>query len=120
MRGTAPWKTNRSRILRSNAPSAEEKLWLRLRDRRLGGFKFVRQFPIENFFVDFACRQQRVIIEVDGGTHGTALELIDDAKRDQALSKLGYKIVRVQNADVCENIDCILEHLLAVLEKRET
>lgn len=120
MRGTAPWKTNRSRSLRSSATSAEEKLWLHLRDRRLGGFKFVRQFPIENFFVDFACRREQVIIEIDGGTHGSALELANDGKRDEILAELGYKIVRIQNADVYENIDSVLEHLLAVLEKRET
>jgi very-short-patch-repair endonuclease len=120
MRGTAPWKTNRSRILRSSAASAEDKLWFCLRDRRLDGFKFVRQFPIGNFFVDFACRQERLIIEVDGGTHGSALELTNDCKRDRILTDLGYKIVRVQNADVYENLDSVLEHLLAALEKRES
>jgi very-short-patch-repair endonuclease len=119
MRGTQSWKTNRSRILRSNATSAEDKLWVHLRDRRLGGFKFVRQFPIEDYFVDFACRNERLIIELDGGTHSTPIEVTNDIKRDQALAKLGYKIVRVHNSDVYENIDGVLAHVLAILEKRD-
>jgi very-short-patch-repair endonuclease len=119
MRGAQPWKTNRSRILRSNTTSAEDKLWFHLRDRRLGGFKFVRQFTIENYFVDFVCRKERVIIEVDGGTHSTSIELANDSKRDQAMAELGYKIIRVRNADVYENIDGVLAHLLAVLEKQD-
>lgn len=79
----------------------------------------MRQFSIENFIVDFACRREQLIVEVDGGTHSTPQELVNDTRRDQALSKLGYKIVRIQNTDVYENIDSVLEHLLAVLEKRE-
>ncbi|RUO98376.1 DUF559 domain-containing protein [Hyphomicrobium sp.] len=56
---------------RANGTSAEDTLWFQLRDRHLGGFKFLRQFPIEQYFVDFACREQRLIVEIDGGTHGT-------------------------------------------------
>ena len=120
MRGTTPWKTTRSRALRSKTTTAEDKLWHSLRDRRLGGFKFVRQFPIDDFFVDFVCRKERPIIEVDGGTHGTPQEIPNDGRRDQVLARRGYKIIRIHNADLYENLDCELEHLLAVLEKRET
>jgi very-short-patch-repair endonuclease len=57
--------------LRHQATDAERKLWNRLRARTVNGFKFVRQEPIGPFFVDFLCRQQRLIIEVDGGQHAT-------------------------------------------------
>jgi very-short-patch-repair endonuclease len=89
-----------------------------LRDRRLGGFKFVRQFAIEKYFVDFICRKERLIVELDGGTHGETIEIANDAQRDQALTALGYKIIRVQNMDVFENIDGVLDQLLALLQKR--
>ncbi|CEJ83774.1 conserved hypothetical protein [Hyphomicrobium sp. GJ21] len=91
MRGASPWRTNKSRVLRASETSAEEKLWLRLRDRRLGGFKFVRQFSIENFIVDFACRREQLIVEVDGGTHGTPQELVNDTRRDQAYQSSAIK-----------------------------
>jgi very-short-patch-repair endonuclease len=115
MRGTQPWKVNRARVLRSNATLAEDKLWGHLRGRRLGGFKFIRQFPIENYFADLACRDAHLIVEIDGGTHGTLRELANDSKRTQTLMALGYKIVRVCNKDVCENIDGVLDQLLEAL-----
>lgn len=81
-----------------------------------GGFKFVRQASIANYFVDFACRQERLIVETDGGTHGTAFELAADRERSQVLTTLGYKVVRVLNMDIYENIDGVLDQLLAALE----
>ncbi|CAA2136489.1 endonuclease domain-containing protein [Hyphomicrobium sp. ghe19] len=113
MRGTQPWKANRARVLRSNATAAKDKLWFHLRDRRLGGVKFVRQFPIENYYVDFACRDARSIVEIDGGTHDTPSELAHDSKRTQTLMALGYKVVRVHNNDICENVDGVLDQILA-------
>ncbi|WP_409561817.1 endonuclease domain-containing protein [Hyphomicrobium sp. MC8b] len=118
MRSTQPWKFNRSRILRSNATSAEAKLWFHLRDRRLGGFKFVRQFPIGDYFADFACREMHVVVEIDGGTHGTPSEIAKDRTREEELVMLGYKIVRINNADIYKNIDGVLDQLLAALQER--
>jgi very-short-patch-repair endonuclease len=119
MRGTQPWKVNRSRVLRANGTSAEDKLWFHLRDRRLGGFKFVRQFPIESYFVDFVCRKQRLIVEIDGGTHDSASELANDLVRDGVLTGLSYRVVRIHNADVFENVDRVLDHLLAILKSSD-
>jgi hypothetical protein len=34
------------------------RLWFALRDRRLGGFKFVRQEAIRPYIVDFVCREK--------------------------------------------------------------
>ena len=116
MRGPQPWKTNRSRVLRSNATSAESKLWFHIRDGKLGGFKFVRQFPIENYFVDFACRKARLIVEIDGSTHGTPAEIANDIERSQIVS--GYKIVRFHNTDVYHHIEAVLDQLLAMLNGR--
>ncbi|MBY0562296.1 DUF559 domain-containing protein [Hyphomicrobium sp.] len=118
MRGTQPWKANRSRILRANATSAEDKLWHHLRARRLCGLKFVRQFPIGNYFADFVCREEYLVVEIDGGTHGTAIECRNDGERNQALASLGYKVVRINNTDIYENIEGVLDQLLAVLQKR--
>ena len=120
MRRSQPWKTNRSRVLRSNATSAEDVLWHHLRNRHLNGFKFVRQATIENYFADFLCREARFIVEVDGGTHGEPHEMAADAERTQVLEKLGYKIFRVRNGDIYDNINFVLDHILAALEGRAT
>ena len=69
MRRAQPWRTNRARVLRSNATSAEARLWHVLRGRRLAGVKFVRQLPIGPFITDFACRELRIIVEPGAAPH---------------------------------------------------
>jgi very-short-patch-repair endonuclease len=118
MRTSQPWKTNRARTLRANTSSAEDIIWGRLRNGQLGGFKFVRQAPIDRFFADFLCRKVCLVVEIDGGTHGEAREIERDAERSSVIEGLGYRILRAHNADVYENIDGILEGILAVLEGR--
>ena len=113
MRRAQPWKTNRARVLRSNATSAEERLWYELRARRLNGLKFVRQCPIGPFFVDFACREFEIIVEIDGGTHSTDDELAKDAARSAYLEGEGYRLFRAHNQEVYDNLDGVLDTLLA-------
>ena len=117
MRGPQPWRTNRSRALRSRQVGAEEKLWEELRSRRLSGFKFVRQTPIGSYFADFVCRERRLIVEVDGATHGSAAEMANDVIRTTVLEGMGYRVCRVTNDDVTRNIDGVLELLLHELER---
>jgi len=77
MRGAQPWRTNRARVLRSRATSAEDRMWSALRNRRLNGLKFVRQCSIGPYFVDFVCRERKIIVEIDGATHSIP-RLIED------------------------------------------
>ena len=119
MRRSQPWNTNRSRVLRGNATSAEDVLWSQLRNRQLCGFKFVRQAPIDGYFADFLCREERLIVEVDGATHGESDEVARDAERTRALEALGYKIIRAHNGEVFDNIEGVLEFVLAALEDRD-
>ena len=116
MRRSQPWLTNRSRILRSREISAERVLWRRLRNRQLGGFKFVRQEPIGPYFGDFVCRQRKLVVEVDGGTHGEARELRADAVRVAHFKQLGYRVFRVHNIDVYENVERVLDGLLVEID----
>src|SRR5262249_42939060 len=84
---------------------AEFTLWTGIRGRQLGGFKFVRQHPINRYYVDFVCRERRLIIELDGGRHA---EPPEDNERDKALCALGYRVIRIWNNDVLENLDGVL------------
>jgi very-short-patch-repair endonuclease len=87
-------------------------LWLSLRDRRLSGFKFVRQEAIECFIVDFICREKKLIIEVDGGQHS---ENAKDIARDVRLAEAGYRVLRFWNHDVLKNRTGVLEMILEAL-----
>ena len=120
MRGPHPSTTERARSLRAAAPSAESLLWSRLRARRLGGFKFVRQEPIGPYFADFCCREEQLVVEVDGATHSTEAELTRDAAREAFLISRGYRVLRFRNVEVYEEMDGVMETVLAALERRET
>jgi very-short-patch-repair endonuclease len=109
----------RARALRADATSAEARLWKRLRNRGLNGFKFSRQVAIGPYFADFCCRERKLIVEVDGATHSTDVELASDARRSGFLGTQGYAVLRVHNAEVFENLEGVLETILARLERRE-
>ena len=98
--------------MRSATTGAEERLWHRLRDRRLGGFKFVRQAPIASYYVDFLCREARLVVEIDGSQHA---ESADDHHRDQELAALGYRVLRVWNNDISDRLGDVLEMLMSEL-----
>jgi very-short-patch-repair endonuclease len=96
-------KSSTARSLRRNQTDAERTLWLRLRDRRLAGLKFKRQFPIDRFVVDFYCADAKLTIELDGGQHTE--RSLDDARRTEILASMGYLVLRLWNNDVMRNID---------------
>jgi very-short-patch-repair endonuclease len=112
MRGPQRFKTGRARTLRQDATIAENKLWQKLRARGINGRKFVRQEPIGPYVVDFVCRSQRLIIEVDGGQHASDPR---DAIRDKWLTSHGYRVLRFWNNDVIKNIEGVWDTIAAAL-----
>jgi very-short-patch-repair endonuclease len=120
MRGLRIQETRRARDLRASQTSAEDKLWQKLRGRQLNGFKFVRQLPIGIYFADFCCREARLIVEVDGATHSTDDELRRDLQRTRTLEAAGYRVLRVTNGEVFENLYGLLETILAHVEGWDT
>ena len=108
-----------ARKLRRSSTDAENRLWYYLRARRLDGSKFVRQFPIGQYVVDFACRDARLAIELDGSQHNEAI----DAPRTQVIEAFGYRIIRFWNNDVLANTEGVLEairqELLTAFDRRD-
>jgi very-short-patch-repair endonuclease len=82
---------------------------LGLRRKTVEDFRFRRQFPLIGFIVDFACFETRLIIEVDGATHGDDVEIARDRERDKTLQDAGFAVVRVNNEDVFNNLTGVLE-----------
>ncbi len=108
-------RSARAQTLRAASTEAEKKLWRRLRDRRLGGAKFVRQAPVGPYYADFACRACKLVIELDGSQHADSAY---DDKRDAVLIALAYRILRFWNADVVGSIDGVCETIVAAIEGR--
>ncbi len=81
-----------ARQLRSHLTDTEQLLWAGLRGGRLGVY-FRRRVPIGRFIVDFLAPSARLVVEVDGGYH--ASRRTADARRDEKLARLGYRILRI-------------------------
>jgi very-short-patch-repair endonuclease len=99
-----------ARKLRRNQTEAEMKLWLRVRNRRLGGLKFRRQVPVAGFIADFLCEDARLIVEVDGGQHGE--RVASDNERTEILNNRGFEVLRFWNNEVLGNIEAVLECIM--------
>ncbi len=69
---------------------AERKLWSFLRNDQLG-VKFRRQFPIDNFILDFYSHEARLNVEIDGSQHYTDDGIREDEARDHELRQKGIK-----------------------------
>jgi Uncharacterized protein conserved in bacteria len=82
-----------SRNLRTHSTPGEIILWDKvLKNKKMHGYQFLRQFSIDNFIVDFICRKIKLIIEVDGYSHNFKYE--KDIQRDEHLAKLGFTVLR--------------------------
>ena len=106
----------RARRLRAGRTLAERRLWARLRARQLDGSRFRQQDVICGYVVDFACRRRRLIVEVDGGQHAERRKA--DAARTARLERRGYRVLRFWNHEVLENVEGVVERILAELRAR--
>ena len=103
--------TARARGLRVDQTLAERRLWARLRNRQLGGWKWKRQAPRGPFIVDFLCADAGLVVEIDGDSHATTVGY--DARRTEYLQGLGLRVLRFWNGDVATNLDGVCDDILA-------
>jgi len=103
----------RARTMRGAPTASEELLWAHIRGRRLG-VVIRRQVPLlGRFIADFLAPAQRLVIEVDGAYHGERGGA--DARRDAALERGGFRVIRIDAALVVGDIESALERIQAAL-----
>ncbi|MBV9053735.1 MAG: endonuclease domain-containing protein [Hyphomicrobiales bacterium] len=111
-------RTPRARALRGDATPAERRLWRALRLVELPDGHFRRQAPIGPYFADFAHHSLRLAVELDGEQHGQNLGLRRDARRTAYLNEQGYRVLRFWNHEIAENLDGVVETILAAVAER--
>jgi very-short-patch-repair endonuclease len=113
MRRINPNHVEFSRALRTSSTDAERKLWHHLRASQLGGARFRRQHPVGIYVLDFACVQQGLAVELDGGQH--ADDVVRDARRTAWLEAQGWRVLRFWNNDVMGNVEGVLSVIAQAL-----
>ncbi|MFJ6023286.1 endonuclease domain-containing protein [Brevundimonas sp. NPDC092305] len=101
-----------ARRLRKAMSPPEARLWVVLRRLRTQGYHFRRQHPLFGYYLDFVCLDRRLIIEVDGAGHDEER----DRRRDAVTASAGFRTMRFDNASIRDNLEGVLEGILAVLE----
>ena len=111
-----------ARELRNNLTESEILLWDELKNRKLAGYKFLRQHPIIykgdlvrlNYFIaDFYCSSKKAVVELDGPIHDIKENY--DQFRDDELQNLGIHVFRIKN-DELKNISRVLENINSFLD----
>ena len=103
--------------MRSNPTEAEAVLRNEVRANKLG-HKFLFQYIIGEFIVDFLCPDCKLIIEVDGGYHAEPIQQYDDIQRSQWLEQMGYRVVRFTNEQVVNDIDNVIKEIRICIEQQ--
>ena len=103
--------------LRANPTKAEEILWKFLRRNQLG-YKFRRQFSVNNVVADFCCEQLKLVVELDGWTHDFETTQLKDVRKQKMLESNGYKVIRYTNEQVYGDIGVIVDGLKRICDSR--
>ena len=89
----------------------EQILWRALRGKQLNGHRFRRQHPIGHYIADFACIEQQLVVELDGGQHQE--QIIYDEQRTNFLLAQEWRVLRFWNNEVINNLEGVLTNIVA-------
>ena len=106
-----PTLKQRRQELRRNQTEAERKLWQLLRSRQFHGLKFLRQYSVGAYILDFYCPILRLAVELDGGQHNQHDNREYDEIRTVFLNAHGIHVIRFWNNDVLLDPHSVLEKL---------
>ena len=101
-----------ARELRKNMTLGEVLLWNELKQRKIHGFDFDRQRCIDNFIVDFYCKDLMLAIEVDGSIHDLEENKRKDIYRQNKLEEFGISFLRFRDEDVRNDLGNVVNQIL--------
>ena len=114
-----PTQKENARYLRKNMTSQERKVWDVIRNRQFYGYRFLRQYVIGVYIVDFICREKKLIIEIDGGQHNEPKNLEYDKQRSLYLESKGYRTIRFWNNEIDNNLTGVYKQLQKEFDIKE-
>jgi very-short-patch-repair endonuclease len=107
-----------ARKLRKNMTRAETLLWQQIRGKKVLGYSFYRQRPIDQYIVDFYCPDLKLVIEIDGISHDENRYSLD-RRRQEKLESLGLQIMRFDDRDILNDLENVLRAIEDVVARKE-
>jgi len=100
------------RSLRRNAPKAENLIWLYIRKKQICGERFLRQYSVDHYVIDFYCPRLRLAVEADGPSHFSSIETIKyDEKRQKHLEGFGISFLRFKNEEIYQDLGGVIARI---------
>ncbi len=99
------------RLLRKKMTFAEVALWLLIKNKQINGVRFLRQYSIGRYIVDFYAPQFKLAIELDGEGHFSEQQMEYDRRRTKYLNSLGIKVLRFENFEIINYPERTLEEI---------
>ena len=78
-------------------------MWLHLRNRRLLGIKFRRQYSVDQYIIDFYAPELKLAIELDGSVHELPEQKEHDKVRQKYIENYGIRFIRITNDEFLGN-----------------
>ena len=102
--------------LRKNMTKEEKHLWYDF----LRGYpvRFMRQWGIGKYIVDFYCASAKLVIELDGSQHYEPNAMKYDEERTKYLEGYGLYVIRIPNNEVNQNFRGVCEYIDMVVKER--
>lgn len=90
------------RTLRTNMTFCERLVWVFLRKKQYG-YRFLRQYSVDHYVMDFYCPKLKLAVEIDGDVHEQKDQKKYDEVRQKYLEEFGIKFVRITNEELLGN-----------------
>ncbi|MFY0687473.1 MAG: DUF559 domain-containing protein [Cyclobacteriaceae bacterium] len=105
-----------ARKLRQQMTLSEVLLWQELKESNLG-VRFSREIPIDNYIVDFYCKDLQLAIEIDGESHDHEDRVVKDRVRQKRLESLGVRFLRFDDLEVKQDVKWVVNEILEEVER---
>ena len=92
----------RRRQLRANMTYCEKIVWMYLRKRQMKE-RFLRQYSVDNYVIDFYCPKLKLAVEIDGDVHELEDQKVYDKERQKYLEDFGIGFIRIKNEELLGN-----------------
>jgi len=111
-----------ARKLRKNMTPGEVSFWNLVKGNEFHGFDFDRQRCIDNYIVDFYCKELTLAVEIDGVYHTYEETFVKDETRQKKLESLGVCFLRFTEFEVrndIPNVTRVLESKIIEIIKQK-
>ncbi len=106
-----------AKALRKNMTLSEVLLWNEIKQRKMLGYDFDRQRPIDEYIIDFYCKDLMLAIEIDGSSHDDDDIAMRDIELQERLEQLGVRFRRFGDIEVKKDLHGVLDQIAYWIEQ---